>query len=169
MTEVNEEIVRQWLHLCKNQFTIDDIQFKVFGPKGGSNYSNIDLLATDKDGNYYDYEVKWRSVYSMGATDKETLNAFINQLTRKERIKKIKSIIGNKPYNKIFITTHQLFGKKKEKRDNFIKKFAEKKVEVIFFEDLIRELVDTIETKGRYNAEVLQTIRILKYCDLLKK
>ena len=96
--DVNEEIVREWLQLCKKQFTIDNISFKVSGPKGGSNYSNIDLLAIDTEGNYYDYEVKWRSTNSIGATDKETVEGFLEQLFRNERIDTIKSIIGNKEY-----------------------------------------------------------------------
>ena len=80
--DANEEIIREWLHLCKKQFTIDNISFKVFGPKGGSNYSNIDFFAVDNEGNYYDYEVKWRSIYSLGATNKETTEAFLEQVFR---------------------------------------------------------------------------------------
>ena len=89
--DVNEEIVKEWLHICKKQFTLENIRFKVYGSKGGSNYSDIDILAVDKDGNYYDYEIKWRSVYSLGATDKESIDAFIKQVLRKERIEKILS------------------------------------------------------------------------------
>ncbi|MDP3698906.1 MAG: hypothetical protein Q8R47_04925 [Nanoarchaeota archaeon] len=167
--DVNEEIVKQWLHSCKQQFTIDDIRFKVFGPKGGSNYSNVDLLAVDKAGKYYDYEIKWRSVYSLGATDKETPAALINQMLRKERVEKIKSIIGRKPYQKIFITTYQMFGRSQEKRDKFVKIFNSNKIQVLFFEEIIKELVSAIDVKGRYDSEVLQTIRMIKYFDLLKE
>lgn len=168
MTDVNEEIIKQWLHICKKQFTLDDVRFKVFGSKGGSNYSNIDLLAVDADGIYYDYEIKWRSVYSLGATDKETTEAFLHQLLRKERVEVIKKIIGNKPYKKRFITTFQLFGRSEEKRDTFIKTFKTHGIDVLFFEDIIKELIETIDVKGRYDSEVLQTIRMIKYFDLLK-
>ena len=114
--DVNEIIVEEWLRLCENQFTITNIPFKVFGPKGGSNYSNIDIFAVDRKGNFYDYEIKWRRIYSLGATDKETVESLIKQLKRRERVSRIRELIGQKPYKKILITTKVFFGKKKEKR-----------------------------------------------------
>ena len=168
MTDVNEEIIKEWLQLCKGQFTMEDVNFKVFGSKGGSNYSNIDILAVDKERKYYDYEVKWRSVYSIGATDKETVEGFLNQLERKERVAKIKSIIGNKSYQKVFITTYTLFGKSKEKRDRFIELFNKRNIQVLFFEDIIPELIKKIEIKGRYDSQTLQLIRMLKLFDIVK-
>lgn len=167
MTDVNEEIIKQWLHICKKQFTLDDVRFKVWGSKGGSNYSNIDLFVVDNKGHYYDYEIKWRSAFSIGATDKETTSSFLKQMLRKERVKKIKELIGDKPYTKVFVTTHQMFGKSVEKRNKFIKTFNSKGIEVKFFEDIIKELVDTIDVKGRYDSEVLQIIRILKMFNLI--
>jgi len=166
--DVNEEIIIEWLHNCKQQFTIDSIKFKVYGPKGGSNYSDIDILAVDKNGNYYDYEIKWRSVYSLVATDKEKLKAFINQVIRKERIAKLKEFIGNKSCKHIFITTHQLFGRSEKKRKIITKEFNKRNIEIIFFEDIIKELLDKIEIKGRYDSPILQTIRMLKYFKLIK-
>lgn len=163
MADVNEEVVREWLYLCKAQFTMDNIRFKVFGPKGGSNYSDVDILAVDAKGNYYDYEVKWRSQYSIGATDKETIDAFINQMTRKERVEKVKSIIGRKKYKKVFITTHKMFGKREEKRNKMVKIFNKNKIEVMFFEDIISDLLEAVRVKGRYDSSVLQTIRMLKH------
>lgn len=165
--EVNEEIVKQWLHLSKKQFTLDDIRFKVYGSKGGSNYSNIDLLAVDNEGRYYDYEIKWRSVYSLGATDQERPAALLNQITRQERVEKIREIIGKKPYSKIFITTHQMFGKNPDKRQKFINLFKLHNVEVRFFEDIFHELVEAVDVKGRYDSQVLQTIRMFKYFKLI--
>lgn len=167
--DVNEEIVVNWLNLCKEQFTIENIRFKVFGPKGGSNYSDIDILAVDKNGKYYDYEIKWRSVYSLNATDGETLEAFINQMLRKERVEKIKEIIGKKQYEKIFITTKRLFGRSSEKRNFIEKEFKKKGIKIIYFEELINELVDKIEIKGRYDSPILQTIRMLKYFEKIKE
>jgi hypothetical protein len=160
--DVNEKIITEWLYLCKNQFTISNLNFKVFGPKGGSNYSNIDILATDKDHHFYDYEIKWRSVYAVASTDRETIDSFIKQMTRKERILKIKEIIGDKPYKKIFVTTKILFGKKEEKRLFHIKRFNEKGIEVKFFDDIIQELVNKINILGRYDSQILQIIRMLK-------
>ena len=160
--DVNEEIAKEWLHLCKKQFTLDNIPFKVYGPKGGSNYSNIDLLAVDSENNYYDYEVKWRSVYSLSASDKETPEGFLHQMTRPERIEKIREIIGERSYKKILITTHHHFGKTEKKKNEFINFFNKHQIEVIFFEDIINELINQIKTNGRYDSPVLQVIRILK-------
>ncbi|MFH1505993.1 MAG: hypothetical protein ABIE94_03295 [archaeon] len=166
--DVNEEIVVKWLNLCKNQFTISNIQFKTIGPKGGSNYSDIDILAADSDGNYYDYEIKWRSVYSIGATDKETVEAYVHQMRRTERVKKIREVIGNKPVKKIFVTTRNHFGKKEEKRKLIESRFTKNNISVIYFEEIIKELVEKISVTGRYDSNILQTIRILKYFDLVK-
>jgi len=168
MTDVNEEIITEWLHLCKRQFTIDNIKFKVYGPKGGSNYSDVDILTVDKDGKYYDYEVKWRSKFSLGATNKETVSAFINQMLRKERVETIKKIIGNKSYQKVFITTYSLFGRSEEKRKKIEGEFNKNKIKIKYFEDIIPELVDKIETIGRYDSPILQTIRMLKYFKMVK-
>lgn len=164
--DVNEKIINEWLHLCKNQFTITNIPFKVFGPKGGSNYSNIDVLAVDKSGNFYDYEIKWRSVYSVGATDKETIESFIKQMKRKARVKKIKEIIGNKSYKKIFITTKVCLGNREEMRGKRIKEFKKNKIDVLFFDDIIPELVREINILGRYDSQILQIIRMLKQFDI---
>ncbi|MDN5327913.1 MAG: hypothetical protein PWP03_551 [Candidatus Woesearchaeota archaeon] len=130
--DVNEEIVKEWLHICKKQFTLESIRFKVYGPKGGSNYSDIDILAVDKNGNFCDYEIKWRSVYSLNATDKESIDAFIKQVLRKERIEKIKEITGDNPCKHIFITTKQLFGRSETKRKLITEEFNKRDIEIIF-------------------------------------
>lgn len=167
--DVNEEIVREWLHLCKNQFTIDNIPFKVWGPKGGSNYSNIDLLATDTNGVYYNYEIKWRSAYSLSGQNKEEIKYFIEQVLNKERLKKIKEIIGGGPLRHVFVTTYKHFGMGEEKRKRVINEFNKKDIAVLFFEDIIIDLVKRIDTVGRFDSPVLQTIRMIKYFDLLKE
>lgn len=162
MTDVNEEIVVKWLNLCKKQFTIENIVFKV--PR---NYSDIDILAVDNEGCYYDYEIKWRSAWSIGATDKETSGNLILQMKREERVEKIRKIIGKKDYKKIFVTTKQFFGKE-EKRKSIEEEFKKEGIEVIYFEEIIKELSEKIKIKGRYDSPILQTIRILKYFDLMK-
>lgn len=166
--DVNEEIVRTWLQLCKNQFTMDDITFKVYrkkSGKGGGGHSNIDILAVDNKGIYYDYEVKWRSRQSIGATSRETPEALIAQMINKERDKKIKSITGRKSCKKIFITTHIFFRKRKEEMEIM---FKDRGIKVLYFEDIIPELINTVNKKGRYDSPILQTIRMLKHFDLLK-
>ncbi|OLS23106.1 MAG: hypothetical protein HeimC3_26560 [Candidatus Heimdallarchaeota archaeon LC_3] len=166
--DVNEEIVEKWLQLKRNQFTRTNIKFKVIGEKGGSNYSDIDILAVDNDGKYFDYEIKWRSKASLSATNQDKLNNIINQMTRPERMKKIEEMIGKSEYEKIFVTTKTFLGKSPQKREELTKIFKEKNIEMLFFEDIIKELVEIIDVKGSYDSMVLQIIRMLKYYDILK-
>ena len=157
--DTNEKIIEEWLRLCKNQFTIANIPFKVFGPKGGSNYSNIDILSVDTKGNFYDYEVKFRSEYLINVAD---VKAFIKQLNRKERAEKIHQIIGKTKYKKIFIATRIMFGKRQDKVNNFLLIFKKENIEVLFFEDVIIDLIKAVNLKGRYDSQMLQIIRLLK-------
>lgn len=164
MVDVNEVIVKNWLQLCKNQFTLENISYVV-----PHNYSDIDILAVDKNGVYYNYEIKWRSVYSIGATDKETVQAYIKQLTRPERMEKIKQIIGHTTVKNIFVTTKVHFGKSETKRKGIEEQFNVAGISILYFSDILNELVSKISTSGRYDSEVLQTIRMLKFYNLLKE
>ena len=166
--DINEEIVEKWLQLAKNRFTRTNISFKVKGKKGGSNYSDIDILAVDNEGKYYDYEVKWRSKATLSATNQEKLNDIIKQMTRPERIEKIEKIIGKKEYEKIFVTTRSFLGKSDQKQNELTKVFEENNIKVIFFKDILEELVEIINVKGRYDSMAIQIIRMLKFYDLLK-
>lgn len=157
--DTNEKIIEEWLRLCRNQFTIANIPFKVLGPKGGVNYSNIDILSVDIKGNFYDYEVKFRSEYLISATD---IKEYIKQLNRKERVEKIYQIIGKTKYKKIFIATKIMFGKRKEKINSFLSIFEKENIEVLFFEDVIVDLIKAVNLKGRYDSQMLQIIRLLK-------
>jgi len=67
VAEVNEEILEQYLKIVKGWFYIGDIPFTV-----PYNYSNIDVLGYDPTENqYYDFEVKFRSAYSLTNNDKD--------------------------------------------------------------------------------------------------
>ena|SRR3989344_7640665 len=160
--DVNEKIIVEWLHLCRHQFTITNISFKVWGSRGGSNYSNIDILAVDNDGLFYDYEIKWRSVFAIGTTDKETVASLIKQMTRRERKNKIREIIGEKSYKKVLITTKVFFGQREKKREEFVYTFKRHGVKVLFFDDIIPELAAKVNIKGRYDSETLQIMRMVK-------
>ena len=175
MAEVNEQIVKEWLQICKEQFTMENVIFKVTGPKGGSNYSDIDILSVDKEGNYYDREIKWRSAFSMSSPDtekgKEAIKHILNQLCRKERRAKIKKLIGNQKYKKIFVTNKTSFGGTLEKQKRIEEAFKKEGIDVEYFEDILKELVDKIEEKGKYDSQVPQIIRMIKmnYDTLPKK
>lgn len=165
--EVNEEIVEQYLKL-KKFFYIHDIQFKVWGKKGGSNYSNIDFLAIDKRGKLYDIEVKFRSKYRVtkgSKSSKKWIDDLVNQLKRKERSEEIKKYTDKKS-TKIIISTHQCFGRKVETRQNIERvikdKLKESKVIVWYFDDIINELKKYVGKYGKYDSPILQMIRLLK-------
>ncbi len=167
--DVNEEIVTIYLKRIKKWFYITDIPYKVTGKKGGKNYGNIDILASDLENMVYDIEVKYRSAYYAGESD---LKGLADQLSRKERTKKIKGFMpGNKKIkiSRIIVTTKEYLGKSEENRkgkEREIKKILEnkgiKKVSFWYFNDLIRELEKNIDIKGRYNTQFEQTVRLLK-------
>src|SRR6266581_7025996 len=86
--EVNEEIIEQYLKFVKHWFYISDISFRVPG-----NFSNIDLLAFDPaSGDYYDIEVKYRSVVALTARNRSgrnvarsSMHKLVSQFTSKHR------------------------------------------------------------------------------------
>ena len=158
--DVNEKIVNEWLNLCKNRFTIQDIKFKVYGLKGGSNYSNIDILATDGK-NYYDYEVKWTSAYGTPNTENglKELREVVSQIYREGRKEKIKEYTNGESSQHFVVLSRNRF----TKDDSYVKKlFNENDIIVLYFEDVVKELADKIGLKGRYDSEISQIIRMLK-------
>src|SRR5882724_12464744 len=120
MADVNEEIVAQYLKLVRKWFCVSDISFVVPG-----NYSNIDLLGFDPStGRYYDIEVKYRSAYSISATNrkgkdtsKEAVEWLIEGFTSyKGREQAVRKFTNNRPSTKILVTTRRLLGKRDGKR-----------------------------------------------------
>ena len=154
--DVNEKIVEEWARLCRHQFTMANIRFKVPG-----NYSDIDILAYDpREKAYYDYEVKWRSVKWVGATPKETVTTLVRQLKRSERRAAVKEIIGGAECRQVFVTTEAMLVGKKE--DELRSEFASRGVEIISFERILDELFAHIDRKQRYDSEVPQLMRMMK-------
>ena len=165
MAEVNEEILLQYLKVVKRWFAIVDIPFKV--PK---NYSNIDILAYDPENDrYFDFEVKYRSAYSL-TNNAESIKWMSDQFDKykDEREKKISEFIGRRKTVKVLTTTYKMLGMSAEKRKDMERKFKKKlqklgyKSAIWYFDEIIPILVDNIEITGRYNTELLQTIRMLK-------
>ena len=163
--EVNERIVEEYIKTVKGWFYMTDISFKV-----PSNYSNIDILAYNPiENEYYDIEVKYRSAYVLPKKDIASnpgLQQFTNQFLRPERQEAIERIIGtNQKVKKVFVTTRKCFGKKNDVEKAFINILNEKGfpfVEVWYFEEIIRELFEKTNEKGKYNTELMQTIRLIK-------
>jgi hypothetical protein len=165
MTDVNEEIAEQYLKIVKHWFYVGDISFQV--PR---NYSNIDILTYDpKRKKYYDLEVKFRSAASVTNCNADALwLADQFQKYKNEREKKIGEYTHGKKSVKVLVTTFKMMGKSKEKRRQMEERFRKtmKKLgfdsEVWYFDEMIPSLVKHVETSGRYNTQLLQTIRMLK-------
>jgi len=118
---------------------------------------------------FHDYEVKWRSQFTVSVANKKRINEMINRVLRKERLDKIGEIIGNQSCEHIFVTTRQHFGRTEKKRNHVKRQFEKHGIEIRFFDDIIRQLVSKIEVKGRYDSPILQTIRMLKYFKITKE
>lgn len=165
MAEVNEEILEQYLKVVKKWFYIGDIPFVV-----PYNYSNIDVLGYDPVGNqYYDFEVKFRSAFSL-TNDGKGIEYLVDQFQkyRAQREEKLREFIGNRETVKIVVTTRKMIGKSEAKRSEMEAAFHGKMKALKFrsalwyFDDMIPELVKQVDVKGRYNTQLLQTIRMLK-------
>ncbi|GEM_PF-954409 len=164
--DVNEEIVEQYLKIVKRWFCMTDIVYQV--PR---NWGNIDILAYDPIGKlYYDIEVKFRSAFKIPLSSFEAnteKDKFIDQITGIERNEKVQEIINTKA-KKIFVTTYQLFGHKADKRKEMEDKFigiVELKgyqCEIWYFDEIIPKLFEKTNEKGRYNTQLMQTIRLIK-------
>ncbi len=166
MADVNEEILEQYLKVVKKWFYVTDIGFVVPG-----NYSNIDVLGYDHiKYKYYDFEVKYRSAFSL-ANNGEDILYLVEQFTKfqEQREEKLKEYIGKSKSVKIVVTTHQMMGKSIKKRSEMEKSFKDAmkkegfhRSEIWYFDDMIPELVEAVPEKGRYNTQLLQAIRMLK-------
>lgn len=165
MAEVNEEILEQYLKVVKKWFYIGDIPFMV-----PSNYSNIDVLGYSPSTNkYYDFEVKYRSAYSLPDNDKniEWLSDQFHKY-KEQRNGELEKFIGNKPSVKVIVTTYKMMGLSLSKRSSMENKFHTKMAklgyesEIWYFDTMIPELVNHVNEKGRHNTQLLQTIRMLK-------
>ena len=165
MAEVNEEILEQYLKVVRRWFYIGDITFTV-----PHNYSNIDVLGFDPIANvYYDFEVKFRSAFSL-TNDGEGISYLVDQFEKfkDQREGKLREFIGQCKTIKVVVTTKKMLGKSEVKRSEMERTFHEKmkalgyKSEIWYFDDMIPKLVERVDVKGRYNTQLLQTIRMLK-------
>ena len=71
----------------------------------------------------------------------------------------------------MIVTTHKMIGKSRSKKEQMERRFHAKMrslgdaSEIWYFDDMIPELVRGVEKSGRYNTQLLQTIRMLKIYD----
>jgi len=171
MAEVNEEIVAQYLKIIKKWCYVIDIPFRV--PRGNS---NIDLLAYNpKHRKYYDIEVKFRSAATLTRC-KEDIDYLVNQFHqyKEYREKKLQEYTHGRKTIKVIVTTYRYLGKSVEKHQYMEEQFYKAmkrlgyKSEIWYFDDMIPELVEHVDERGRYNTQLLQTIRMLKIYDVIE-
>lgn len=165
MAEVNEEILEQYLKVRKRWFYVGDISFVV-----PHNYSNIDVLAFDPcSGTYYDFEVKYRSAFSLTNNGK-AIEYLVEQFSKykSQREEKLAEYTNGAPTTKVLVTTKKMMGLSSVKRSSMEAAFSQQmsgfgyKSEVWYFDEMIPELVKHVDTAGRYNTQLMQTIRLLK-------
>lgn len=157
--------MEQYLKVVKRWFYIGDIPFAV-----PHNYSNIDVLGYDPIANkYYDFEVKFRSAASF-TNNAESVDYLVGQFEKykTEREAKLRQFIGRKRTIKVVVTTRKFFGNSESKRSAMERTFHEHmkalgyKSKLWYFDDMIPELMEKVDIKGRYNTQLLQTIRMFK-------
>lgn len=165
MAEVNEEILEQYLKVKKRWLYVGDISFVV-----PHNYSNIDVLAFDPLNNiFYDCEVKYRSAYSLTNNGKD-IDYLVEQFSkyREAREQKLLEYTHGKPTIKVVVTTKKMLGLSEKKRFEMESVFHSKMrdlgfdSQIWYFDEMIPELVQCVDITGRYNTQLLQTIRLLK-------
>jgi len=165
VAEVNEEILEQYLKIHKKWFYIGDITFAV-----PHNYSNIDVLGFDPVTNrYYDFEVKYRSAFSL-TNNGEDINYLVEQFSKYkvQREEKLAEFTNGRPTTKVIVTTKKMLGLSEKKRAEMESTFHARMAdfgfssEIWYFDEMIPALVQCVEKSGRYNTQLLQTIRLLK-------
>lgn len=155
MVDVNEQIVMAWLQHIKKEFPMESVRYLVKRARG-SGWSDMDILSTDGKGNFTDYEIKWRSVVHRKMTN-EMFERIISDFDHEERVRVRKQITGDSPVRKVVVATksHLKRGQKEA--------FIEREVDIVYFEDIIQQLVSKIDVEGRYVSLVPQLIRMLKW------
>lgn len=118
---------------------------------------------------FYDFEVKFISVFSL-TNDGESTGYLADQFEkyREQREDAISAFIGKNITTKVIVTTKKMLGKSEAKRSEMEGVFHQRMeklgdmAQVWYFDDMIPELVRHADVKGRYNTQLLQTIRMLK-------
>jgi hypothetical protein len=170
LTDVNEEIVRQYFEL-KGYFVQTDVLY--LKPKGqtgkkSSGYGDIDLIVTNpKTGDkaivgvsgWHTERITLSYVDDWGGR----LFSFVEPLA----LEKASQILGTKKFRKILVVSR--LGARESSKTAFIEKAKKKGVdEIVEFPIILKGLIKLIKTEPSYDSEVLQTLRLLKIYDLLK-
>ena len=156
--DVNEKIVDAWLQ-HKGFFTKNSINYGQF-------HNDIDILAVDlKKVIIWDCEVKVRTGSTQISKNHNKQNGFykfVETFNDPERKKAINNCIGCNGYeiSKKFITTKSLFGKSVQNQSKWVSSFEEEGIDVIFFDEIIRDLSKHAKESKKSTNEIVQVLRL---------
>ncbi len=155
MTNVNEEIVRQYLE-TKGFFVRTDViveKRKEQTGKKSSGYGDIDLLAEHPDGRRYLVEVKgWHT--ERIAPNYFRQEVFVDDLSRK----KAKEVFQSTKFETVLVVPRIGI-----RRELVFRAARRQHIDMIWeFKNILKELTEHVKTNVSYDSEVLQTIRLLK-------
>lgn len=128
-------IIREWLKVVKKQFTMENIHYK-----RGDKFEDIDILALDIKGNFYEYELNLPFRDGPANSTRNDSSSMIDRLFNSDRLSKLAeyvkdtgSIEKNLILSKSALGSSQLLGQQEER-------FKSKGIKVIYFEDITAEL-----------------------------
>lgn len=170
MTDVNEEIVRQYFEL-KGYFVQTDVLY--LKPKGktgkkSSGYGDIDLIIVHpKTGD--------KAIVGVSGWHRERITpsyvegwggrlfSFVSPLA----LNRAAQVFGTQKFRKILVISQ--LGSTVSSKESFLREAKKMGVdEVIEFPAILKELIKLIKTEPSYDSEVLQTLRLLKIYGLLE-
>lgn len=170
MTDVNEEIVRQYFEL-KGYFVQTDVLY--LKPKGktgkkSSGYGDIDLIILNpRTGDKAIVGVSGWHRERVTPSYVEGWEGRLFSHLHPLALKKASEVLSSKDFRKILVISRM--GSKEKSRKVFEQKAYQQGIdEIIDFPTILKELIRLIKTEPSYDSEVLQTLRLLKIYDLLK-
>lgn len=151
MADSSEIIVQKYFEM-KGYFLRMNERFQV--PRG---YSDIDLIGLDKEGKGIVIEVKAEFPDTGFTRGKGLIDWFTNY--EQPFWDKVKEVLRDvREIRKVLVLAR--IGKRSSER---VYSYAKTKgVEIKTFEEIIKELLDGIDTNPHYDSETLQLIRMLK-------
>lgn len=170
MTDVNEEIVRQYFEL-KGYFVQTDVLY--LKPKGktgkkSSGYGDIDLVILNPETG--DKAIVGVSGWHRERVTPSYVEGWEGRLfshLHPLALKKASKVLSSRDFRKILVISRM--GSKEKSRKVFEQKAHQQGIdEIIEFPTILKELIRLIKTEPSYDSEVLQTLRLLKIYDLLK-
>jgi hypothetical protein len=157
MTEVNEEIVKQYLEL-QGFFVQTDVKYlksKDETDKKSSGWGDVDIVATHPDGRRYLVEVKGWHMESFSASYFDDDEPFVSDLAKK----KAAQVLGTNSFKVILVVPE--IGSRS--RDGVMKAAKKEGIDELWeFPTILAFLINNTLLNMNYDSEVLQMIRLLK-------